>query len=52
VAGPGRGVAARAALGRESGAIELGDRVVPRPSDAGIAAARSDVLAAPWGPSW
>jgi hypothetical protein len=34
------------------GAIELGDRVVPRPSDASIAAARNDVLAALWGPSW
>jgi hypothetical protein len=34
------------------GAIELGDRVLPRPSDASIAAARADVLAALWGPSW
>jgi hypothetical protein len=34
------------------GAIELGDGVVPRPSDASIAAARNDVLAALWGPSW
>ena len=34
------------------GAIELGERVVPRPSDASIAAARNDVLAALWGPSW
>jgi hypothetical protein len=34
------------------GAIELGDGVVPRPSDACIAAARKDVLAALWGPSW
>ena len=34
------------------GAIELGERVVPRPSDASIAATRNDVLAAPWGPSW
>jgi hypothetical protein len=33
-------------------AIELGDGVVPRPSDACIAAARNDVLAALWGPSW
>jgi hypothetical protein len=29
-----------------------GNRVVPRPSDASIAAARNDVLAALWGPSW
>jgi hypothetical protein len=34
------------------GAIALGDGVVPRPSEASIAAARSDVLAALWGPSW
>jgi hypothetical protein len=34
------------------GAIALGDGVVPRPSDASIAAARDDVLAALWGPSW
>jgi hypothetical protein len=34
------------------GAIALGDGVVPRPSDAAIAAARDDVLAALWGPSW
>jgi hypothetical protein len=34
------------------GAIELGDRVVPRPSDASIAAARNDILAALWGTSW
>ncbi|MEA2129260.1 MAG: hypothetical protein QOJ85_2151 [Solirubrobacteraceae bacterium] len=34
------------------GAIVLGDDVVPRPSDASIAAARNDVLAALWGPSW
>jgi hypothetical protein len=34
------------------GAIVLGDGVVPRPSDAAIAAARNDVLAALWGPSW
>jgi hypothetical protein len=34
------------------GAIALGDGVVPRPSDASIAAARNDVLAALWGPSW
>ena len=34
------------------GAIALGDDVVPRPSDASIAAARNDVLAALWGPSW
>lgn len=34
------------------GAIELGDGVVPRPSDASIAAARDDILAALWGPSW
>jgi hypothetical protein len=34
------------------GAIELGDRVVPRPSDASIAAARADILTALWGPSW
>jgi hypothetical protein len=31
------------------GAIMLGDGVVPRPSDASIAAARNDVLAALWG---
>jgi hypothetical protein len=34
------------------GAIVLGDGVVPRPSEASIAAARNDVLAALWGPSW
>jgi hypothetical protein len=34
------------------GAIALGDGVVPRPSDASIAAARNDVLAALWGPTW
>ena len=34
------------------GAITLGDGVVPRPSEASIAAARNDVLAALWGPSW
>jgi hypothetical protein len=35
------------------GAITLGDGVVPRPSDASIAAAHNDVLAALWGPtSW
>jgi hypothetical protein len=34
------------------GAIELGDGVVPRPSDACIAAARNDVLAALWGANW
>jgi hypothetical protein len=34
------------------GAIVLGYDVVPRPSDASIAAARNDVLAALWGPSW
>jgi hypothetical protein len=34
------------------GAIELGDGVLPRPSEASIAAARNDVLAALWGPSW
>jgi len=34
------------------GAIELGAGVVPRPSEASIAAARDDVLAALWGPSW
>lgn len=33
------------------GAIALGDGVVPRPSEASIAAARNDVLAALWGPS-
>ena len=31
------------------GSILLGDGVVPRPSDASIAAARNDVLAALWG---
>jgi hypothetical protein len=34
------------------GAIVLGDGVVPRPSEASIAAAHNDVLAALWGPSW
>ena len=34
------------------GAIELGERVVPRPTDASIAAAQNDVLAALWGSSW
>lgn len=33
------------------GAIELGDRVLPRPSEAAIAAARHDILVALWGPS-
>jgi hypothetical protein len=31
------------------GAIVLGDGVVPRPSEASVAAARDDVLAALWG---
>jgi hypothetical protein len=40
------------AINMVHGAIVLGDGVVPRPSDASIAAARNDVLAALWGPSW
>ena len=34
------------------GAIELGDGVLPRPSETSIEAARNDVLTALWGPSW